>query len=85
MKILQKAQKDSDSPIDVLDIVKVVWERCNLCRAATPNFSEDCQAAHGAAHGYGRCRIKCAKLEEHREEMENKMRVWIAKQLGIEE
>ena len=89
LKVLQRAHRASKTGVNILDIVKVEWERCSGCKSHEPDFAQGDDCTNGPPRWLmnigGRCFTKCEDAAAHCEEIEQKIRGLIAKQLGIEE
>ncbi|KAK4505229.1 hypothetical protein PRZ48_003192 [Zasmidium cellare] len=79
-KVLQRAQKSSDSPINVLDILKLGEEAYRtICKDGKDGKDCDC------GKGWYNCPTKCQFKEKHIEEAQARVRKALAKELGLED
>ena len=94
LRALRKAHFKSGSGVNVLDLIKVEWERCSTCSACAPDFppkDEDCKSTGKAAYPYmfwgstHHCKVTCKDAAAHCKEVEAKIRKHIAERLRIKE
>jgi hypothetical protein len=87
-RAINKAQHESGSSINVLDIVKIKWFRCTKCYDLDPAFAndDDCVAPQFTlSSGRSDCKIKCKDLAAHSAGVEAKVRKELARYLDIKE
>lgn len=76
LKALQKAQKTSDNPVNVLDVIQLKSEAtCFRCKELSNH--PDCPGHW--------CEVNCSERPRHVAEIQSQIRKHVAEQLGIEE
>ena len=88
LKRLQRSRTGTTIPSNVLDIIKIGWQRCHRCMDTAPAFPEaDGDCAHGIGHvffGMRQYHLLCRNADAYCTMLEEKLRKLVAKELGIE-
>lgn len=76
------------NPADLLDIIKVKWERCKVCAPLAPAFPETestCRNIDGPHWLSPPCATSCEKAAKHCLKVQRELRKLVAKELHIED
>ena len=88
LKTLQRSRTGTGIPSNVLDIIKIGWERCNRCIDTAPAFPDsDGDCVHGIGYvffGMRQYHVVCKNAGAYCTTLEEKLRKLFAKELDIE-
>lgn len=83
-RLLLKAHQESESPINIADIIKIHWKKCIRCEAATTEFAADADCLGLPKRFYSSsCKVKCKEADEHCKAIESKIRKRVATSFGL--